>query len=203
MSMEVEAFIFGKKIGTILLKDGIVYFEYDREFKGSKLEISPIKLPLSLNSVYTNTDDKYFEGLAGVFHDTLPDKFGTKVIERYFESKNIPPHELTVIQKLMFVGDKSIGAITYKPVAHKIEEKINELIDLQNFYENAKKIISGDAIEVVDEMLNFMDSAASAGGARAKAIIGYNCKTQEITSGVKRELKKDFDFALKRLEVLK
>jgi hypothetical protein len=47
MSMEVEAFIFGKKIGTILLKDGIVHFEYDREFKGSKLEISPIKLPLS------------------------------------------------------------------------------------------------------------------------------------------------------------
>ncbi len=111
MNMEVEAFIFGKKIGTILLKDGIVYFEYDREFKGSKLEISPIKLPLSLNSVYTNTDDKYFEGLAGVFHNTLPDKFGTKVIERYFESKNIPPHELTVIQKLMFVGDKSIGLL--------------------------------------------------------------------------------------------
>ena len=139
MSMEVEAFIFGKKIGTILLKDGIVYFEYDKEFKTSELEISPIKLPLSLSSVYTNNDDRYFEGLAGVFHDTLPDKFGTKVIERYFESKNIPPHQLNVIQKLMFVGDKSIGAITYKPIIHKIEEKkINDLIELQNFYDNAK-----------------------------------------------------------------
>ena len=42
MNMEVEAFIFGKKIGTILLKDGIVYFEYDKEFQGSNLEISPI-----------------------------------------------------------------------------------------------------------------------------------------------------------------
>ncbi len=204
MSMEVEAFIFGKKIGTILLKDGIVYFEYDKEFKTSNLEISPLKLPLSLNGVYTNNEDRYFEGLAGVFHDTLPDKFGTKVIERYFESKNIPPHELTVIQKLMFVGDKSIGAITYKPVAHKIEEeKNNELIELQNFYENAKKIISGDAIEVVDEMLNFMDSAASAGGARAKAIIGYNCKTQELISGVKRELKKDFDHYLIKFDIQK
>ena len=204
MSMEVEAFIFGKKIGTILLKDGILYFEYDKEFKTSNLEISPLKLPLSLNGVYTNNEDRYFEGLAGVFHDTLPDKFGTKVIERYFESKNIPPHELTVIQKLMFVGDKSIGAITYKPVAHKIEEeKNNELIELQNFYENAKKIISGDAIEVVDEMLNFMDSAASAGGARAKAIIGYNCKTQELISGVKRELKKDFDHYLIKFDIQK
>ena len=191
MSMEVEAFIFGKKMGTILLQSGIVYFEYDKAFKASGLEISPLKLPLSLNGVYTNNDDRYFEGLAGIFHDTLPDKFGTKVIERYYESKNISPHDLNIIQKLMFVGDKSIGAITYKPVAHKIEEKkINELIELQNFYENAKKIISGDAIEVVDEMLNFMDSAASAGGARAKAIIGYNNKTKEIISGVKRVLKR-------------
>jgi serine/threonine-protein kinase HipA len=202
--MEVEAFIFGKKIGTILLKDGVVYFEYDKEFKTSGLEISPLKLPLSLNGVYTNNDDRYFEGLAGVFHDTLPDKFGTKVIERYFESKNIPPHKLTIIQKLMFVGDKSIGAITYKPVAHKIEEeRINELIELQNFYENAKKIISGDAIEVVDEMLNFMDSAASAGGARAKAIIGYNENTKEIISGVKRELKKDFEHYLLKFDMAK
>lgn len=202
MSMEVEAFIFGKKIGTILLKDTVVYFEYDEGFKTSGLEISPIKLPLSLNGVYTNNDDRYFEGLAGVFHDTLPDKFGTKVIERYFESKNIPPHELTIIQKLMFVGDKSIGAITYKPVVHKIdEEKINELIELQNFYHNAQKIISGDAIELVDEMLNFMDSAASAGGARAKAIIGYNGKTKEIISGVKRELSKDFEHYLIKFDM--
>jgi len=204
MSMEVEAFIFGKKIGTILLKDGIIYFEYDKEFKASGLEISPLKLPLSLSGVYTNNDDRYFEGLAGVFHDTLPDKFGTKVIERYFESKNIPPHELTIIQKLMFVGDKSIGAITYKPVIHKANEsKIDELIELQNFYENAKKIISGDAIEVVDEMLSFMDSAASAGGARAKAIIGYNRKTKEIISGVKRKLKEDFEHYLIKFDMAK
>ena len=40
MSMEVEAFIFGKKIGTILLKDGIVYFEYDKEFKTAKIGLN-------------------------------------------------------------------------------------------------------------------------------------------------------------------
>lgn len=202
MSMEVEVFIFDKKIGNLLLKDGIIYFEYDKNFKTSGLEISPLKLPLSFNGVYTNNDERYFEGLAGVFHDTLPDKFGTKVIERYFESKNIPPHQLSVLQKLMFVGDKSIGAITYKPVLHKIEEKtVNELIELQNFYENAKKIISGDAIEVVDEMLNFMDSAASAGGARAKAIIGYNEDTKEIISGVKRDLKESFEHYLIKFDI--
>jgi len=199
--MEVEAYIFDKKIGNILLKNGIVYFEYDKEFKMSELEISPLKLPLSLNGVYINNDDS-FEGLAGVFHDTLPDKFGTKVIERYFESKNIPPHKLNVIQKLMFVGDKSMGAISYKPILHKIKEnKINELIELQNFYENAKKIISGNEIDIVDEMLNFMDSAASAGGARAKAIVGYNSSTKEMVSGIKKDLKDDFEHYLIKFDI--
>ncbi|MDD5157810.1 hypothetical protein [Sulfurimonas sp.] len=44
-SYEVDASIYDKKIGTILLKNGVVYFEYDKEFKNSKLEISPLKLP--------------------------------------------------------------------------------------------------------------------------------------------------------------
>ncbi len=200
---EVEAFIYDKKIGTILLKDGRVYFEYDKEFKNSKLEISPLKLPLSLEGVYTNNDEHYFEGLAGVFHDSLPDKFGTKVIERYFESKDIPAYELNVVQKLMFVGDKSIGAISYKPSIHKLDnEKQQELIELNSFYENAKKIISGDAIEVVDEMLTFMDSAASAGGARAKAIIGYNPNSKEIISGIKKELPLEFEHYLIKFDFL-
>ena len=200
---EVEAFIYDKKIGTILLKDGRVYFEYDKEFKNSKLEISPLKLPLSLEGVYTNNDEHYFKGLAGVFHDSLPDKFGTKVIERYFESKNIPSHELNVVQKLMFVGDKSIGAISYKPSIHKLDnQKKQELIELNSFYENAKKIISGDAIDVVDEMLTFMDSAASAGGARAKAIIGYNPNSKEIISGIKKELPIRFEHYLIKFDFL-
>ena len=200
---EVEAFIYDKKIGTILLKDGRVYFEYDKEFKNSKLEISPLKLPLSLEGVYTNNNEHYFEGLAGVFYDSLPDKFGTKVIERYFESKNIPSHELNVVQKLMFVGDKIIGAISYKPSIHKLDNhKQQELIELNSFYENAKKIISGDAIEVVDEMLTFMDSAASAGGARAKAIIGYNPNSKEIISGIKKELPIGFEHYLIKFDFL-
>ena len=200
---EVEAFIYDKKIGTILLKGGRVYFEYDKEFKNSKLEISPLKLPLSIEGVYTNNDEHYFEGLAGVFHDSLPDKFGTKVIERYFESKNIPSYELNVVQKLMFVGDKSIGAISYKPSIHKLDNhKQQELIELNSFYENAKKIISGDAIEVVDEMLTFMDSAASAGGARAKAIIGYNPNSKEIISGIKKELPIGFEHYLIKFDFL-
>ena len=184
---EIEAFISDKKIGTLLLKDGIVYFEYDKEFKQSGLELSPIKLPLNYDGVYINTDDTYFETLPGLFHDTLPDKFGTKVIERYFESKGITPNNLNVLQKLMFVGNKSIGAISYKPIIDDIK-KDEQLIDIHNYYLNAKKIIQGDEIDAIGEMLTFMDSAASAGGARAKATIAYNKTTKEIISSMQNKL---------------
>jgi len=78
-----------------------------------------LKLPLDFKGVYTNNDERYFFGLAGVFHDSLPDKFGTKVIERYFESKGLEAYELNVIQKLMFVGDRGMGAISYRPAVNR------------------------------------------------------------------------------------
>ena len=191
---EVDAFLYDKRIGTILLKDGIIYFQYDKDFKNHNLEISPLKLPLDYTGVYTNSEDSYFEGLAGVFHDSLPDKFGTKVIEKFYESKGTSPENINIIQRLMFIGDKSIGAITYKPAITTSNKKYqNELIELNTFYENSKRIISGNIIEAVDEMLTFMDSAASAGGARAKAVIGYNKNTNEIVSGIYNTLPKDFE----------
>ena len=198
---EVYAYIYDKKIGTLLLKDGIIYFEYDKKFKYTNLDISPLKLSLSINGVYTNMDDTYFEQLPGVFHDSLPDKFGTKIIQRYFESKGISAYELNPIQKLMFVGDKSIGAITYKPSLNISNSTHNELIELNEFYNNAKKVIQGESIEVVDEMLHFMDSAASAGGARAKAVIAYNKNSKEIISGLNDNLPNNFEHYLIKFDI--
>ena len=102
----------------------------------------------------------------------------------------------------MFVGDKSIGAISYKPVIDSIDHnRADELVELNNFYENAKKIVTGDAIEVVDEMLTFMYSAASAGGARTKAIIGYDKDSKEIVSGLKSKLPDSYEHYLIKFDM--
>ncbi|RLA71624.1 MAG: hypothetical protein DRG78_24995 [Epsilonproteobacteria bacterium] len=194
MSFKVYPYIWDKKIGTIIYDEGNIYFEYDDTFRGSGLEISPLKLPLDFKGVYTNNDERYFSGLAGVFHDSLPDKFGTKVIERYFESKGLEAYELNVIQKLMFVGDRGMGAISYRPAEEISDDKnVAEIIDIQKFYENSKKIVTGEAVDVIEEMLEFMESSASAGGARAKAIIGFNPVTNEMTNGTKDTLPDGFE----------
>ncbi len=121
MSLEIDPYIFGKKIGTLLYENGHVYFEYDETFRVSGLEISPFNLPLNSTRLYSNPDDSsYYQGLPGVFHDSLPDKFGTKIIEKYFESKNIPSHELNILQKLMFVGNIE-KVSTFSTLANEIE----------------------------------------------------------------------------------
>jgi serine/threonine-protein kinase HipA len=203
MTLEINPHIFGKKIGTLLYDSGKVYFEYDEAFKHSGLEISPVKLPLSGTRLYLNEEERdYFQGLPGVFHDSLPDKFGTKIIERYFESKQIPSHELNVLQKLMFVGNKSMGAISYEPSERLMERhEMQELIDIERFSQHARRIIEGETFEVVEGVLAFMDSAASAGGARAKAVVGFDPATEKMIYGLRDELPEEFEHWLIKFDM--
>jgi serine/threonine-protein kinase HipA len=203
MNLEIHPHMYGHKIGTLLLKEGRIYFEYDADFKSRGLEISPLKLPLASTQLYTNSDDvAYYGGLAGVFHDSLPDRFGTKVIERYFESKGIASHELSLIQKLMFVGAKGMGAITYEPNEKLLEKHdIQEMIEISAFADNAKKMMQGESLEVVDGVLAFMDSAASAGGARAKAVVGFNPKNKEMIYGLRDTLPQPYEHWLLKFDM--
>ena len=192
MIHEVVPYIYDQKIGTLYDDNGHVYFEYDGAFRDSGLEISPLKLPLDIQGLYTNHDERYFLGLPGVFHDSLPDRFGTRVIERYFETKGIEPYALSAIQKLMFVGQRGMGAISYHP-SERLDDTMRDVIEIQAFYESAKKIVSGEPIEVIDTMLQFMESSASTGGARAKAVIGYSPDTGEMTNGTHERLPEGFE----------
>ena len=64
---------FGSRIqlvGRLSIRDGIIYLQYDEEFLQTNIEISPIKLPLQSGVIELPRDT--FEGLAGVFNDSLP-----------------------------------------------------------------------------------------------------------------------------------
>ena len=121
---EIEAHIYGHKIGTFIYFDGIVYFEYDEDFKKLGLEISPLKLNTQKTPrAYTNRDNiSLYKGVAGVFFDSLPDKHGMAFIDRYFERQGLKSDEITVLHKLAFIGDRGMGAIEYRPKEHEDSE---------------------------------------------------------------------------------
>lgn len=170
--------LFGQIVGYMVMDRNTVVFQYEDEFKKSGLEISPIKLPLETTLTYTNTEDIFFEGLAGVFHDSLPDRFGNKIITEYYAKKGIEQSQLNVIQKLAYIGSNGMGALEYEP--EEKGDKIKEALEIRSLVDDARKVITG---QMEDAIPDIMESGGSAGGARAKAIIQWNKQTNDIRSG--------------------
>lgn len=70
-------------------KDGKVAFQYDKEWLTDGFSISPLSLPLIEKVFIPETDT--FEGLYGVFADSLPDGWGRLLVDRVLLSEGISP----------------------------------------------------------------------------------------------------------------
>ncbi len=191
---EIDAYIYDKKIGTLVEHRGTIYFEYDTSFIAHGIEISPIKFPLS-KEIYTNKDHKYlYQGMAGVFFDSLPDKHGMAFIDRYFERQGITTLESTLLHKLAFIGDRGMGAIEYYPKEHTNNVLNTDVINAKDAYEKMKKNIE-DKDSSIEDLMNILDSVSPVGGGRPKMLVQYDAKeknikinTKELEKGCKRAI---------------
>ena len=113
----VKVKLWGSTIGYLhKLGNGLIGFQYDRDFQKSGIEVSPIKMPLS-NTVYTfpALPEATYGGLPGMLADSMPDKFGNIVIKKYLESQGRSEDSLTVLEKLCYTGKRGMGALEYEP----------------------------------------------------------------------------------------
>ena len=101
---KIKVRLFDRFVGIMLEDDtGKVLFEYNKKFVNSGLEISPFKLSLEEGTVFVFNElrKKSFMGLPGVFADSLPDAWGSKVIQEYFKKKGIPATEIPLFARLL------------------------------------------------------------------------------------------------------
>jgi len=181
---ELDAYIYGKKIGTLIEHKGSIYFQYDKKFIVSGVQISPIKLPLS-EILYTNKEHKsLYQGIAGVFFDSLPDKHGMAFIDRYFQREGLKTSEITLLHKLSFIGDRGMGAIEYLPKEHNENALRADIINAKDAYEKMKNNID-DKTFSIDELMNILDSVSPVGGGRPKMLVQYNKSTKAIKINTK------------------
>jgi len=178
---EIHAYIYDKKIGRMIEHDGIVYFEYDKEFKLEGLEISPVKLHTTkTKDAYTNMEHTtLYHGMAGVFFDSLPDKHGMPFIDRYFEKQGLRAFEVTLLHKLAFIGDRGMGAIEYRPKEETSVITSDVAIDAKEAYEEMKQGLKRDDFSV-EILMNIRQSVSPVGGGRPKMLVQYNYETGEI-----------------------
>ena len=154
---------------------GSVVFEYTEEFRRSGLELSPLHLPLSRAgpvSFPELTRTASFAGLPGLLADSLPDAFGNAVIRRYFEQQGNPDAAMSPVQKLLYLGSRAMGALEFHPpLERRTSRSEDEALAIARLVEEARRVIEGDPTAAVSEM---MQVGASAGGARAKALVLWN-----------------------------
>ncbi|MBQ0089209.1 MAG: type II toxin-antitoxin system HipA family toxin [Prevotellaceae bacterium] len=206
MNTTAEIFLWGTRVGIIHqdLDKPYASFEYDEKFSNSSIEISPIMMPLS-NVVYEfpALSGEPFFGMPGLVVDSLPDTFGNKVIEQWLASQGKSITDFTAIDRLCYMGKRGMGALEYVPASSEISD-INESINVSEMVKFASDVLNKrDAITLkAEEALTysqFVQVGSSAGGARAKALIAWNEKTNEIKSG-QLSLNKDFDYWLMKFD---
>lgn len=166
-------------VGRMALRGHTIYFEFQSSFVQRGLEISPIRLPLKSGVV--SFESAPFEGLPGVFSDSLPDGWGRLLFDRLLRSQNMLLSDITSLDRLAHVGSHGMGALVYEPDFSSSDNQI--VIDLDNLAEQAEQAIKGSSEEVLQELITLNGSSA---GARPKALIEVDKSRQYISHGVKQ-----------------
>ncbi len=183
--LEVDAYIYGHKIGTMILHNGRIYFEYDTAFRSLGLEISPLKLNTKKTiGAYTNPDSPdLYHGMSGVFFQSLPDKHGMPFIDRYFERQGVAADKVTLLQKLTFIADRGMGAIEYLPKEHQDVIDARSALSAKELHVEMRQVLEDkNQTPMIREFMNIVNNASPIGGARPKLLITYNKETAQIRS---------------------
>lgn len=164
----LQVFYDEKLVGTLAMTaDHKAAFQYSEEWIENGFPISPFSLPLK-KQVFVPTKD-YFDGLFGVFADSLPDNWGRLLLDRLLRAHKQNPDKLTVLDRLAIVGKSGMGALTYYP-EKKIDEQYGD-VDLDELAEQCRKILNTEYSDRLDELYRL---GGTSGGARPKIMTTVN-----------------------------
>ncbi|MFG0327788.1 MAG: type II toxin-antitoxin system HipA family toxin [Phycisphaerales bacterium JB037] len=188
-----EVRMWGRQIGAVTVDGpgGVASFQYTEPFRRSGIEVAPLMMPLS-SKVYRfpGLTERSFHGLPGMLADSLPDKFGNAVIDAWLAAQGRLPYEIDAVERLCYTGKRGMGALEFEPaegpqadeavpleVAALVRLASQVLTDRERFKTNWEDGREATALRQI------LQVSASAGGARAKALIAWNPTSNEILSG--------------------
>lgn len=185
------------RVGRLASRERRILFEYDPAFIASGIEISPFELPLKSGVIESRGD--LFDGLFGVFADSLPDGWGRLLLDRAVERHGIMRGQLGPLDRLAFVGRNGMGALSYEPdysgefagegqggrkkgrgAGRGMKNDAADTISLDRIAEETRIVLTGDSEEVFDELLRLNGSS---GGARPKIVAQVSADRKRIIHG--------------------
>lgn len=185
--------LWGREIAAVswISDQNYAVFQYDPAFAESRIQPSPLVMPLTGNPYsFPALPKDTFKGLPGLLADSLPDKFGDRLINTWLAEQGRTPESFNPVERLCYVGSRGMGALEFKPAINGLTRKarkieVSNLVRLANLVLNEKVglkgVLSGkNDLPAIDDILRV---GTSAGGARAKAILAWNPETGEFRHG--------------------
>jgi serine/threonine-protein kinase HipA len=151
-------------VGRLARSNRKLFFEYNASFIETGINLSPFKLPLKSGVIAG--DDFTFDGLFGVFNDSLPDGWGRLLLDRALIKHNINPGSLSVLDRLCFAGSSAMGALIYEPEAKHAPNIPHESLD--EIAEKIAEFQEHNNDKYVEDLISLGGSSA---GARPKVLI--------------------------------
>jgi len=193
----LKVMLWGREVGRLCIdpRRKLPFFEYNREWVETGLDISPlnasIKLPQNLRPIF-GASEKIYQKLPPFLADSLPDAWGNELFEQWRQQQGIKLGEITPLDKLAFIGKRAMGALEFQPETSGFLSKeslnLKALITLANqIYEQREQThINPEESLTLQSLLAV---GTSAGGRQPKAIIAINRETGDIRSGQVSDLK--------------
>lgn len=154
-------------LGTLADDREVLLFEYSPEALRQGLELSPRHLKLR-GQAYGGFPD-YLDRLPGLIADALPDGWGRLLMDRLFRKNGRNPATLSPLDRLSFIGDRALGALTFEPASG--EDLPAEDISLLELARAAQAVIAERDTEALRQLALM---GGSPHGARPKVVVHYD-----------------------------
>ncbi len=159
----LQVFHNERKVGTLAATpDYRVAFEYATPWLAEGFSISPLSLPLE-KGVFMPKSYEPFEGLFGVFADSLPDGWGRLLLDRMLSREKINPAQISSLDRLAIVGSSGMGVMEYRPESELSLDASD--LSLDELAMESEKIMESRQSDNLDEIFRL---GGSSGGARPK-----------------------------------
>jgi len=165
----VEVWAWGDKIGVVIQEGNQVTFELsDKKYR----KISPL---LFENTNIAKAKVKDIHEI-GPISDALPGGYGMEYLGKYFTDEY--GRKPSIVELLSFVGTHALGALEFRPQSDAVAIDEELVSTLQELKTRSRKVYEGEHDLDIDKLIAISNSAA--GGARTKAVVGFNPNKNKI-----------------------
>lgn len=186
--------LWGTTVGYVSMDPGETFarFEYDPDFAAAGIELAPLQMPVRARHIYRFPDlhPRCFHGLPGLLADSLPDKYGNRLIDIWLAQAGRSAADFNAVDRLCYTGTRGMGALEFEPATSKDADtgkllEVGQLVELASLAFASKQsldtVLTGQ--QGGQALLDILNVGSSAGGARAKAVIAFNPVTGQVRSG--------------------